>query len=65
MPKLRESLKLTRAEFYMMEVTKSSLLKKEAEDVFSWEVTSRGHIISLITITSSVYSDYMAFLTLF
>lgn len=40
------------------------LLKMEAKDVFSLEVTSRGHIISLITITSSVFSDCMVFLIL-
>lgn len=40
------------------------LLKMEAEDVFSLEVTFRGCIISLITITSSVYSDYIALLIL-
>lgn len=39
-------------------------IKTEAEDVFSLEVKSGGCIISLITITSSLYSDCVSFLIL-
>lgn len=39
-------------------------IKTEAEDVFSLEVKSGGCIISLITITYSLYSDCVSFLIL-
>lgn len=39
-------------------------VKTEAEDVFSLEVKSGGCIISLITITSSLYSNCVSFLIL-